>query len=207
MDEHGSTLDAIRGCLRRLEAGETAARDELLNCACSRLTHLTRKMLKGFPGVRRWEETDDVFQNAALRLWTALGAVQPKSPAHFFRLAALHIRRELIDLARHYQGPQGQGAHHASNQEPANGSHSTPPAYEAGDSTLEPSRVAMWAEFHRQVEALPDEDAETFDLVWYQGLSQSEAATLLGVSERTFRRRWQAARLKVMQALNGELPV
>ena len=66
--------------------------------------------------------------------------------------------------------------------------------------------MAAWAEFHRQAELLPDEEREVFDLLWYQGLSQSEASELLQVSERTVKRRWQSARLYLHNALHGELP-
>jgi RNA polymerase sigma-70 factor (ECF subfamily) len=66
--------------------------------------------------------------------------------------------------------------------------------------------LAAWTEFHRQIDQLPDEGRETFDLLWYQGLSRAEAAALLKVSERTLKRRWQSARLKLHQAMGGELP-
>jgi RNA polymerase sigma-70 factor (ECF subfamily) len=118
------------------------------------------------------------------------------------------MRRELIDLARHYGGPEGPGAHH-STQARRNGAGnvgSNPPAYEPSDVTHDPERLAAWTEFHRQVEALDDEDREVFDLLWYQGLTQAEAATLLGVSERTISRRWLAARLSLHRALGGHLP-
>ncbi|MBL8798147.1 MAG: helix-turn-helix domain-containing protein, partial [Planctomycetia bacterium] len=45
-----------------------------------------------------------------------------------------------------------------------------------------------------------------FDLLFYQGLSQAEAAALLNVSERTVKRRWQSARLQLHDALGGEFP-
>ena len=66
-----------------------------------RLSRLARKMLRSYPGVRRWELTDDIVQNAALRLWQCLDAVKPASVRSFINLAAVQIRRELIDLARH----------------------------------------------------------------------------------------------------------
>jgi RNA polymerase sigma-70 factor (ECF subfamily) len=196
----------LQGCLDRLRAGEAAARNELINCACDRLQRLTRKMLNDYRGVRRWEETGDVFQNAMLRLCRALQDLAPPSLRDFYRLAALQVRRELIDLARHYYGPQGVGANHAS-QGPAGASTGAPPAYEAADGSLDPGRVALWTEFHRQVGALPDEEREVFDLLWYQGLSQAEAATLVGVSDRTIKSRWRSARLKLSEALGGELPL
>jgi RNA polymerase sigma-70 factor (ECF subfamily) len=66
--------------------------------------------------------------------------------------------------------------------------------------------LAAWAEFHQQIGSLPDEEREVFDLLWYQGLSQTEAAGVLHVSERTIKRRWQAARYALSEAMEGELP-
>ena len=42
-----------------------------------------------------------------------------------------------------------------------------------------------------------------FDLLWYQGMSQAEAAALLGVAVPTVKLRWMKARLQVQQALDG----
>jgi RNA polymerase sigma factor (sigma-70 family) len=207
MSEHDQSLSRLRSCIERLQAGEERARDELLECAGLRLVRLTRKMLRGYPAVHRWDDTDDVMQNASLRLWTSLRKVQVESVAHFFRLAALHIRRELIDLARHYYGPEGLGANHASAAAAGGDSTGNRVAFDCSDPTHEPSRVAIWADFHLQVEALPEEEREVFDLLWYQGLGQGEAAELLGVSERTVQRRWQAARVKIYRALDGRLPL
>ncbi len=197
----------LQGVLDRLKAGDISARNELINCACERLNRLVRKMLNDYRGVRRWEETGDVFQNAMLRLCRALSTVTPDSPRDFYRLAALQIRRELIDLARHHYGPMGGGANHAS-QAPASPNQSgiTPPAYEAADLSQEPGRLALWTEFHRQVDLLPDDERETFDLLWYQELTQLEAAAIVGTSDRTIKSRWRSARLKLHAALGGILP-
>jgi RNA polymerase sigma-70 factor (ECF subfamily) len=196
----------VQGWLDRLKAGDESARKELLNCACERLTRLTRKMLKSYPRLKRWEETDDVMQNAAVRLYRALGEVRPATPADFFRLAALNIRRELLDLAKHYYGPRGQGTKHASAARQPNADGETPADSEPADADDEPNRLAAWTEFHQQIDRLPEEERETFDLLWYQGLSQAEAADVLKISERTVKRRWQSARLKLHEALGGEMP-
>jgi RNA polymerase sigma-70 factor (ECF subfamily) len=108
------TLEQIQSWLIRLQAGDLAARDALLDAAGERLRQLARRMLQGYPRVHRWEETDDVLQNALLRLYRTLKDVPPPSVTDFLRLAALNIRRELLDLAKHYYGPHGIGAHHAS---------------------------------------------------------------------------------------------
>jgi RNA polymerase sigma factor (sigma-70 family) len=195
----------IQGCIDRMRAGDSAARDELLAHTAERLTRLTREMLRDFPGVHNWEQTDDVFQSAALRLWRALGEVQPPTVADFLRLAAAYIRRELLDLARRYSGGRGLVAHRAGVGRPGDTSAPARGA-EPMDTTNDPDRLAAWTEFHREVEALPAEEREVFDLLFYQGLSQAEAAVTLDVSERTIKRRWQAARLRLAETLGATMP-
>jgi RNA polymerase sigma factor (sigma-70 family) len=205
-DPSSQTLH-IQACLDCIRGGDAAARGELPRCACERLRKLARKMLKGYPSVRRWEQTDDVLQNAALRLHRTLQQMPVPTALDFFRLAALNIRRELLDLTKHYYGPRGQGARHATwgaGDSSTTRSDAEPAA--PHDPSGDPARLAAWGEFHEQIGALPDEQREIFDLIWYQGLSQAEAAQLLNVSERTVKRRWQAARLKLHEALEGEVP-
>jgi RNA polymerase sigma factor (sigma-70 family) len=163
-------------------------------------------MLRDYRRLRRWEQTDDVLQNALIRLDRALRGVTPGSPRDFYRLATLQIRRELIDLARHHFGPEGPGARHATDAGGTDSPDAARPAFEPADSTHDPGRLASWAEFHRRVEGLPDEEREVFDLVWYQGLTHAEAAALLAVSTKSIQRRWHSACLRLHRDLGGALP-
>jgi RNA polymerase sigma-70 factor (ECF subfamily) len=158
-------------------------------------------MLQDFSGVRRWEQTDDVCQNALLRLHKALHTVPLDSVEQFFRLAATQIRRELLDLARHYFGPEGLGAKHASVGKDADGT--AEPAYEKASTTHDPDRLAAWTEVHKQIDALPDKEREVFDLLWYQGLSRAEVANTLGIAEATVKKRWLSARLLLEEAMSS----
>jgi RNA polymerase sigma-70 factor (ECF subfamily) len=187
----------------RLHHGDVRARDELIRHACDRLQRLARKMLRGFPGVKRWEDTHDVFQNAVLRLCKALQDAPPASVREFFGLAALQIRRELLDLSRHYYGPQGQGANHASRSE-RQGTNGQGAVLEPSDVTYEPSMLARLTELHRQISYLPAEEREVFDLLWYQELPQAEAAAVLGISVPTIKRRWLSARRRLHKLLQSE---
>src|SRR6516165_7798940 len=100
-----SSFDTIElhDYLERYRAGDRAATDAFLRRVCGRLERLARSMLRGFPNVRRWADTDDVLQSALMRLLHTLQATRPENTRHFANLAALHIRRELLDLARHYR--------------------------------------------------------------------------------------------------------
>jgi RNA polymerase sigma-70 factor (ECF subfamily) len=162
-------------------------------------------MLRGFQRVKRWEATDDVVQNSLMRLYRTLADVQPASAVDFYRLAATNIRRELLDLAKHYYGPQGLGANYATVE--GNADQKPGLAERLGATSGEDDgRLEAWAKFHEQVEQLADADKEVFDLLWYQQLSQGEAAQLLNISERTVKRRWASARLKLHEALGGQSP-
>jgi RNA polymerase sigma factor (sigma-70 family) len=191
--------------LDRLRSGDESARDELLDITRARLGRLARKMLQAYPGVQRWEQTDDILQNVALRLCRALKTIRPDSVQGFVGLAALQIRRELIDLARHYEGPEGSGRHHGRRAGPDDG-RTAPGLPDSPSDTDDPVRLATWSEFHETVESLPEAEREVFDLLWYQGLSQREAAALLGVTERVAKRRWRSARLKLREMLGGRMP-
>ena len=202
---HDDDPSPTERCIARVQAGDAAAREELLDRSRDRLTRLARKMLRDFPGVRRWEETDDVFQNAALRLCRALESVQPPTAAAFFRLAAAQIRRELLDLARRYSGTPGPDA--AYRDSPSVGKAALPHSgLDPADTTRDPGRLSFWTDFHNAVESLPAEERDVFELVFYQGLPQAEAASILDISIRTLKRRWQAARLRIAQALGGKMP-
>jgi RNA polymerase sigma factor (sigma-70 family) len=200
---HNDRSTQIQRCIDHLRTGDPRARDELLACASERLTRLTRRMLRDFPGVHRWEETDDVLQNALLRLYRALDEVRPPTVADLFRLAAAQVRRELIDLARHYSGACGLGANLVSPGHHAGAAGASP---DIPDTTRDPDRLAEWTDFHRAAGALEGEKREVFDLLFYQGLSQADAAALLGVSEATIKRRWRAARMRLVETLGKNLP-
>jgi RNA polymerase sigma-70 factor (ECF subfamily) len=194
----------IQDCLNGLRPDDPAARQAVLAISQERLRLLVRRMLRRYPGVRRWEETDDVLQNVLIRLDRMLKGVRVDAVADYLRLAATHIRRELIDLARHYSGPRGLGANHAT---PAHGGAGPPDtvAEPSADSSGDPARLALWTEFHRQIGLLPEEEREVFDLHWYHGLTQAEAAALLGISLATVKRRWLSSRRKLTEVFGEDL--
>jgi RNA polymerase sigma-70 factor (ECF subfamily) len=182
--------------------GDEGAIDALLRHSCERLTILTRRMLGEFKRVRRWAETGDVLQNALLRLVGALREVKPATARDFLALATLQIRRELLDLARRFYGPHGIGTNHDS--QPGSAAEADQPGPpERADLTHEPSSLAQWSELHQEIERLPNDEREVVGLLFYQGLSQAEAAEVLNISLRTVQRRWHTALCKLHRVWNG----
>jgi RNA polymerase sigma factor (sigma-70 family) len=196
MSDSTSRASVLQQLLPLAVAGDESAVDALLRHCGERLTLLTRRMLGDFQRVRRWVETDDVLQNALVRLLAALKSVQPQTPREFFALASLQIRRELIDLARHFYGPQGIGAHHDS-EPPADSSDG---GRDPVDDRQEPDSLARWSELHELIGKLPDEEREVVGALFYQGLTQPEAAELLNLSLRTVQRRWHDALCRLHRA-------
>ena len=142
--ESSQRTQVIQKLVDRLKQGDESARSELLNAACERLLHLTRKIKRDFNRVGRWEQTDDVFQRASMRLYKSLEKVELSDAQHFLRLAATQIRRELIELSRRIDGPHGFAKNHATQPGLANNEQSNDGAgyaFDAAELTGDPRQM------------------------------------------------------------------
>src|SRR5262249_11469137 len=93
----------------------------------------------------------------------------------FFALANQHMRWELNDLARRLdEQPAAMELHEGQLPAPA-----------SSGSGLTPDGHRML----RAIGELPGDEREAFDLVRVQGMTQTEAAQVLGVSAVTVKRR------------------
>lgn len=187
---------ALGQWLGRLEAGCPEAQEAIIEHTCERLQNMAKRMLRTSPKVRRWAETDDLLQDALVRLHRSLAQVKPTTTKEFYGLAATQLRRQLIDLARKHFGPEGIGTNLPTNESDRISLVASTP----------PESLDDWSEFHQQVELLPVELKEVVDQLWYEGLTQSDAAKVLGISLATLKRRWQAARLSLIEAMQGAIP-
>jgi RNA polymerase sigma-70 factor (ECF subfamily) len=192
----------LHQCVQRWQAGDAEAADALLRAVGQRLERITRKMLRGFPAVHACTETADVLQGSLLRLLNTLRRVEPESTRHFFNLAAVHIRRELLDLARRFRRAEFARlpAADATSDSSAEGLDQTLQAPQEDDD------LDLWCRFHEAVEQLPAEEREVMGLAFYQGWTQAQIADLFHVNERTIRRRWQSACVRLHELVGGDLP-
>lgn len=182
-DFNSANLQRLIG---RWQAGDRDAADELLLATRQRLEKLARRMTRAFPNVRGQADTGDVLQNSLIRLLRTLLTLRPSTTRDFFNLAAVHIRRELLDLARRCKGKGcvALDLHDDSNRPAA--TRAEPHAAPAPDFEL-------WVRFHQAVDELPVEEREVVGLVFYHGWTQVRIAELFNVDERTIRRRWASA--------------
>lgn len=179
--------------LVRANTGDETAFDELIVHVSSRLCAMTHRMIGEYQHVRRWEDTDDVLQESLVKLFRSLKQMQPSNVQAFFGLAATIVRRTLIDLSRHYYGVYGLGAKHNS------GSLAEPDELPNQTDILRVDDplgdLEAWSAFHESIEQLPESERDAFSLIWYTGLTQAQAAEVLGVSQRTIVRRMNRARI------------
>lgn len=195
---------ALEASFEALRAGDRATRERIVELMAGRMRSMAHRMLRSFKAVRRWDDTDDVVQNASLRFLRALDETVPESPKHLVNLAALQIRRELVDLVRKHRGPESYASNHDSNSAIVDGEVVMRVALAADPYTADPE-IDRWTAFHDLAERLPAEEREVFELAWYVGADQAEVAAHLGCSVRTVKRRWDAVKRRIRDAC-GDTP-
>jgi RNA polymerase sigma-70 factor (ECF subfamily) len=187
--ESGHTTQ-IQSWLNRLNNGEESAREKLIEYSCTRLYRLVRKIFKGFPKVKRWEETDDVFQLAVRNLHNALVAQKFVSMGEYFAYASKIITNLLIDLNRRYGGSYGLGAKHSTVRPDSEGQLNIEPAAR----TPGPVDSAYFTETLSLIKQLPPKERDACELHFIMGMSYTEVASVLDISEETVKRRCKTAK-------------
>ena len=196
--EHSTGIDKL---IERLRNKESKAREELIAYTLERLRKLTRRMFRKYPGLKTLEETDDVVQKLVIRLHRMLNELVPDNTASFFRLASQNIRWVLYDLARSSANkyrPLNSSDMASTDQQ---NDHRQPIAPDG-----EPSSLIEWAEFYAKIDQLPEENKQIFDLIWFQGLSQIDAAKALDMPTRTFTRKWTETKLLIRVLMHNQGP-
>jgi RNA polymerase sigma factor (sigma-70 family) len=151
----------------------------LLDRAVRRLHVLCATLLyKNYPRLTQPPlnlQADELLGAVVERLLKALREARPRTVRQLFALANQHMRWELNDLARRL------------DEQPAavNLRDELVPSPSSSASGLTPDGLRML----RAIDELPEDQREVFDLVRIQGMTQVEAAELLGVSAVTVKRR------------------
>ena len=198
----------LQGQLDRAVTGDVEARQRLLEFTRDRLMRHARRLLHGrYARLEPFAQTDDVVQQLYLkilqhqdRFWVNARGEPVRTLAEFFGHTSAWMRDVLCDQLRKAYG--------RDDNRPAvvpldGGPSDAGPRHEPSSTTLDGEKVQRWTEFHEAAARLPDELRAAFDLLWYQGLPQAEAAALLGVAVPTVKLRWMKARLRAQQALGG----
>jgi RNA polymerase sigma-70 factor (ECF subfamily) len=178
-EEH--TTVVVQRFLNEL-AGDSPAEPivrDLLNQAVHRLHRLCATLLhRSYPRLAQPPlnlQAEELLSAVTERLLKALREARPQTVRQFFALANQHMRWELNDLARRLD----------EQPSPVDFSEGQVPAPASSGSGLTPNGRRML----EAIENLPEEEREAFCLVRLQGMTQTEAAQLLGVAVSTVARR------------------
>ena len=198
----------LQGQLERAVAGDAEARRRLLGLTRDRLMHHARLFLHGrYVRLEPFAQTDDVVQQLYLkilrhqdRFWVDARGEPVRTLAELFGHTSAWMRDVLCDQLRQAYG--------RDDNRPAvlpldGGPSDAGPRHEPSSDTLEGEKLRRWTEFHEAAARLPDDLRAAFDLLWYQEMSQAEAAALLGIAVPTVKLRWMKARLQVQEVLGG----
>jgi len=184
-------MSDVTRILDRVQQGDPSAADELLPLVYEELRKLAAaKMAREAPG--------QTLQATALvhEAWLRLGGEdQPtwQNRAHFLAAAAEAMRRILVESARRkLRLKRGAGGERV----------------ELHESAIEaPAEDEKILQVHEALEVLSVEDAEKAQIVklrFFVGLSHEEIAALLGVNEKTVRRQWEVAKVRLFQNIKAQ---
>jgi RNA polymerase sigma factor (sigma-70 family) len=180
----GNTTASVQQYLYDLAAAQGSSAAEpivrnLLARAVRRLETLAANLLhRSYPRLKEPPlnlHAEELLSAIVERLLKALETVRPQTVRQFFALANQHVRWELNDLARRLD----------EQLTPVELRDWLVPAPASSGSRLTPNGRRMLEE----IENLPEDEREAFGLVRVQGMSQTEAAGVLGVSAVTVKRR------------------
>ena len=138
-------------------------------------------------------QADEMLSAVVERLLKAMREVRPQSVRQFFGLANRHMRWELNDMARRLDEQTAVLGLEASGVA----------APESSGSMISVNTKRMLD----AIESLPEEEREVFELLRIQGLSYSETAGVLEVSESTVHRRLNRGLICLEEKLADLKPV
>ena len=184
-------MSEVTQLLKAIERGETRRAEDLLPVVYEELRRLAAYRLAHEQPGQTLQATALVHE-AYLRLLNA-GCDQWEDQGHFFNAVAEAMRRILIDNARRKKSAKHGGDLKRANLEDLDLPVATPP-----DELL-----ALDDALERLSQTHPDE-AQLIKLRYFVGMTQEEAARILGVSRRTVNSRWAFARAWLFQVMHPD---
>jgi RNA polymerase sigma factor (TIGR02999 family) len=186
-----STPKDVSQLLRAWNNGDTSAQDELMQIVYDELRRLARSYL-------RRERADHTLQPTALVHEAYLKLVDQKSVnwqnrAHFFGIAALMMRRVLVNYAEGRQAAKRGG----------NAQRLSLGAIEGLAGKQELDLIALDDALKNLAEIDPQQ-SRIVELRYFGGLTIEEIAEVTGISVTTVNREWSAARAYLRREISND---
>lgn len=198
-----NTTQQLQSLLAQLDQTDNPQqlKEQIITLAYSRLRLLARKMLAGYDRHKLDEETDGVIAEAYVRIDRALDDLKPETVRQFLALAALQIRRQLLDKLRqiHGRGVERKPKQVAFGQlQQDSQSGVIEPSESSGPAPAWTSLDVLAA-----MDQLDERERECLVLQNWYNFTHAEIAQLQGVSTKTVQRACNSAYLKLQELLQG----
>lgn len=177
-------LPAVTLLLQRVALGDRGALDDVYSSLYPDLKQIAHSALY-YRGRADAMQTTVLVHESFLRL---LGSkdLRLQDRQHFFAYAAKTMRSIIIDCAREQLAEcRGSGAEHVGLEDET--------ALQVPDSSASDELIRVDGAL-RELERLDPDLAGLVEMRYFGGYTESEVAELLGVTDRTVRRRWDKAR-------------
>jgi RNA polymerase sigma factor (TIGR02999 family) len=185
----GSSPGEVTNLLIQLRNGNRDAESKLVPLVYGELRRLAARYMRGERPGHTLQATALVHE-AYLRL-AGNRKIDFQNRAHFFGLAASLMRRILVDHARAKQAQKRGGDEKQVSLDEA--------------IVLQPGRHQLFLALDQALDRFAKIDARQSRIVelrYFGGLTEQEVAEVLGVSVRTVKRDWEAARAWLYQQMN-----
>lgn len=187
-----AVMSDITLILEAIARGESHASGDLLPLVYDELRRLAAVRMAG-------EAAGQTLQPTALvhEAWLRLVKEEDRKwqdRAHFFRAAALAMRRILVDRARHKLSlKRGAGAEKVSIED-----------VDLATATTD-DRVLLVDQSLERLEKEDPESARVITLKFFGGLTNKEIAEIMCISERSVERQWAYARTCLFEMIQAEV--
>lgn len=194
MDDQPQKSPAITQLLHRWREGDTAAFDDVIEYVYKDLKRRANAYL-------RRERQDHTLQPTGLVHEAFIKLVDKREIEwqdrnHFLAVAALAMRRILVDHAR------------GRNREKRGGQFEDIPLEDAGPAAASLPSIDLIAldEALNKLAAFDERQAKIVELKYFGGMTLEETASILNISEVTVKRDWQIARAWLRNELRQITP-
>lgn len=178
--------DEVRPLLAAWRGGDRVARDRLFHILYVDLNRAAALLLRGERNVSL--SVGDLVHEAILKL-IRLEQIDWQDRSHFLALTSVMMRRALVD---HVRAKRADKRYHQKVSLITNLPGAASTDLEEVNDVLE--RLAQ----------IDPERAEIVEMRYFGGMEIADIAAVLKLSESTVKRRWQAARLWLFQALQPQ---
>ena len=185
-------MDPLKDLLQKAHEGNEDARAQLFAVAYDELRSRARAQLQG--GRRNTLLDTTVLVHESYMRYLNAGRLSNAERGYFFSYAAHVMRSVIVDFARQRQAQRRGG----------NAVHLPFTTQFAENLSVNEDQVVRINDALDELQKVDERLARVVEMRYFAGMSESEVASVMGVTERTVRRDWQKARLLLAESLRQD---